>query len=331
MKYVVLTSRHHDGFNLFDTQARDYKITSPESLYRRDIVGALAEACHSSGMHFGLYYSQSDWHNADAFTPFGHDRFKAYLETQLTELLSHYGKVDYLFFDGLSPKDPGNAYGGPALNELACRLQPQIIINDRNGPPSDFDTPEQTVGGFRIDRPWETCMTLGTQWSWKPRDEIKSVAECVRILARCAGGDGNLLLNVGPMPTGEIEPRQVDVLKGIGKWLERNGESIYGTRGGPYRPTPTLASTRKGNAVYIHVLEPSVNSVTLPTLPARILAGTLLGGGPVEIRQTGKSLVLLLPERKAAVPCTVIKLVLGRPTDTIPVAMREEPQRSRLQ
>ena len=167
MKYVVLTARHHDGFSMFDTQVSKYKITSPESPYRRDIVKALAEACHKAGMHLGSYYSQPDWHHLDAFTPGRHDRCKAYLRAQLTELLSHYGKVDYLFFDGLSPDHPANAYGGSALNELARQLQPQIILNDRNGSPSDFDTPEQTIGGFRIDRPWETCMTLGDQWAYK--------------------------------------------------------------------------------------------------------------------------------------------------------------------
>ena len=297
MRYVVLTTRHHDGFSMFDTRASEYRITSPESPYRRDIVKLLADACHGAGMHFGMYYSQPDWHHPDAFTPDRHSRYQDYLKAQLTELLSHYGRVDYLFFDGLSPEGSWNAYGGPVLNELARRLQPQIIINDRNGPPSDFDTPEQTIGVFRLDRPWETCMTLGTQWSWKPDDRIKSVAECVSVLARCAGGDGNLLLNVGPMPTGEIEPRQVAVLKGIGAWLEKNGESIYGTRGGPYRPTDEIASTRKGSTVYLHVLNPSARSVKLPALPASILSSTILGGGSVDVRQTGSTFTLTLPQR----------------------------------
>ena len=187
MKYVVLTTRHHDGFSMFDTHASDYKITSRESPYRRDIVAALADACHRGGEHFGIYYSQPDWHNPDAFTADRHEKYKHYLKAQLTELLSSYGKVDYLFFDGLGPSTPHNPYGGPALNELARRLQPQIIINDRNGPPSDFGTPEQTIGGFQLDRPWETCMTLGDQWAYKPNDHVKSLAQCVQTLVRCAG------------------------------------------------------------------------------------------------------------------------------------------------
>jgi alpha-L-fucosidase len=262
MKYVVLTARHHDGFSMFDTQVSKYKITSPESPYRRDIVKALAEACHKAGMHLGIYYSQPDWHHLDAFTPGRHDRCKAYLRAQLTELLSHYGKVDYLFFDGLSPDHPANAYGGSALNELAHQLQPQIILNDRNGSPSDFDTPEQTIGGFRIDRPWETCMTLGDQWAYKLNDQIKSLEQCVQTLVRCAGGDGNLLLNVGPMLTVAIDPRQAQRLREIGSWLERYGESIYGTRGGPLKPTKAYATTRKGNTVYLHVFVSSRTRLT---------------------------------------------------------------------
>ena len=262
MKYVVLTARHHDGFSMFDTQVSKYKITSPESPYRRDIVKALAEACHKAGMHLGIYYSQPDWHHLDAFTSGRHDRCKAYLRAQLTELLSHYGKVDYLFFDGLSPDHPANAYGGSALNELARQLQPQIILNDCNGSPSDFDTPEQTIGGFRIDRPWEACMTLGDQWAYKLNDQIKSLEQCVQTLVRCAGGDGNLLLNVGPMLTGAIDPRQAQRLREIGSWLERYGESIYGTRGGPLKPTKAYATTRKGNTVYLHVFVSSRTRLT---------------------------------------------------------------------
>jgi alpha-L-fucosidase len=321
MKYVVLTSRHHDGFSMFNTKASGYKITSAESPYRRDIVAALAEACHRGGVHFGLYYSQPDWHNPDAFTPDGHERYNGYLKTQLTELMSNYGKVDYLFFDGLGPTTPENPYGGPDLNGLARRLQPQIIINDRNGPPSDFNSPEQKIGGFRLDRPWETCMTLGDQWSYKPGDRIKSLEQCVHTLVRCAGGDGNLLLNVGPMPDGEIEPRQAERLRQIGAWLKRNGEAIYATRGGPLAPTAAYATTRKGNNVYIHVLTSKGETMTLPPIHANIVSARFLSGETASVEATASGLSLRITEAERQPLDTIIRLDLDRPASTLPPAL----------
>jgi alpha-L-fucosidase len=321
MKYVVLTSRHHDGFSMFDTKASDYKITSDKSPFRRDIVAALAEACHRGGVHFGLYYSQPDWHNSDAFTTDGHERYKNYLKSQLTELMSNYGKIDYLFFDGLGPTTPENPYGGPALNGLVRRLQPQVIINDRNGPPFDFNTPEQEIGGFRIDPPWETCMTLGDQWAYKPGDRIKSLEQCVHTLVRCAGGDGNLLLNVGPMPSGEIEPRQAQRLREIGAWLKRNGEAVYGTRGGPLAPTAAYATTRKGNTVYVHVLASGGETMTLPPIHANIISARFLSGETASVEATASGLSLRITEAERQPLDTIIRLDLDRPASTLPPAL----------
>ena len=140
----------------------------------------------------------------------------------------------------------------------------------------------------------------------------------MQILARCAGGDGNLLLNVGPMPTGEIEPSQVEVLRGIGKWLEQNGESNYSTRGGPFKPTDAVASTRKVIFVYIHVMKSLGHSILLPALPARIVASSLLGGGPIEARQTGGRLALTLHEQTQDPSDTIIKLTLDSPAAALP-------------
>ena len=217
MKYLVFTSRHHDGFSEFDTQADDYKITSPDSPFRRDVVKELAAACHRAGLRFGLYYSQPNWHHPDAFTD-RHTNYLAFLKTQVRELLTNYGQVDILWFDGLgkSAKD----YDGEALNIMARKLQPRILINNRDGLAEDFDTPEQEIGKFQYDRPWESCITICDQWAWKPDDKMKSLQQCLDTLIRCAGGDGNLLFNVGPMPDGRIEPRQVERLKEMGEWLE---------------------------------------------------------------------------------------------------------------
>lgn len=287
MKYLVFTSRHHDGFSLFETAASDYKITSPLSPYRRDIVKELAVACHAAGLKFGLYYSQPDWHHPDAFTPDRHPRYLAYLKTQVRELLTNYGRVDILWFDGLGKT--ATDYDGTAVNRLARELQPHLLINNRNGLPEDFDTPEQRVGKYQDTRPWESCITICKQWAWKPGDTMQSLEECLRTLVLCAGGDGNLLFNVGPMPDGNIEPRQVDRLKEMGAWLAKNGTSIYGTRGGPWHPTKTAASTRRGHTVFLHIFRWEKDSLELPALPRAIKSAALLNGGRATVlQQNGK-------------------------------------------
>jgi alpha-L-fucosidase len=316
MKYIVFTSRHHDGFSMFDTQASDYKITSPHSPYRRDIVKQLADAAHAAGLKFGLYYSQPDWHHPDAFTPDRHDRYLAYLQAQVRELLTNYGRIDILWFDGLGKK--AEDYGAVAVNRMARELQPHILINNRNGLPEDFDTPEQRVGKYQDTRPWESCITICKQWAWKPDDAMKSLQECLQTLVRCAGGDGNLLFNVGPMPDGRIEPRQVDRLKEMGAWLAQNGESIYATRGGPWHPTAKFASTRRGNTVYLHVFKWDQNQLELPSLPRKVKSATLLGGGKVTFeRHDAKSHILVAPADQHAID-TIVKLELDGSAMDIP-------------
>ncbi|MBI5688673.1 MAG: alpha-L-fucosidase [Verrucomicrobia bacterium] len=308
MKYLVFTSRHHDGFSMFDTQASDYKITSPLSPFRRDVVRELADACHAAGLKFGLYYSQPDWRHPDAFTPDRHDRYLAYLKTQVRELLTNYGRVDILWFDGLGKK--AEEYDGVAVNRMARELQPHLLINNRNGLPEDFDTPEQRVGKYQDHRPWESCITICKQWAWKPDDTMKSLEECLQTLVRCAGGDGNLLFNVGPMPDGRIEPRQVERLREMGAWLQRNGESIYGTRGGPWHPTRQFAATRRGNTVYLHVFKWENATLELPALPRRVRGATLLGGGPATVREDGGKWQVAVSAAQRAPIDTIVKIEL---------------------
>jgi alpha-L-fucosidase len=290
MKYLVFTSRHHDGFSMFDTKAGDYKTTNPRSPFRRDVVKELADACHEAGLPFGLYYSQPDWRHPDAFTPDRHDRYLAYLKQQVTELCSNYGRLDIFWFDGLgkTAKD----YDGAELVRIIRRLQPHIIINDRTGLPQDHDTPEQRVGKYQDDRLWESCITICRQWAWKPGNEMKSLQECLQTLVRCAGGDGNLLFNVGPMPDGRIEPRQVERLRDMGAWLAKYGETIYGTRGGPFKPGKWGASTRKDETVYLHVVDRTTNVLTLPPLNGKLLWSKVLTGGQAEVRQTTEGITI---------------------------------------
>jgi alpha-L-fucosidase len=320
MEYMVLTAKHCDGFCLWRSQVDDYNIG--RTPFKRDVCGELAAAAHKGGMKIGWYYSPMDWRDPECRT----DRNAAYvsrMQGHLRELLSNYGPIDILWFDtdgGPAPWDQEKTYG------IVRSLQPNIIINNRLdmgtmenyntqriGPYADYATPEQRVGEYDVVKPWETCMTLGTQWSWKPRDKIKSFEECVRILVQCATGGGNLLLDVGPMPSGEIEPRQVAVLQAIGVWLRKHGESIYGTRGGPVRNGAWGGMTQKGSAVYVHILRWDGDSVKLPALKARIIASKVLTGGEAKIDQGADGTVIRMPADQQDRLDTIVKFELEHP------------------
>ncbi len=315
MKYLVFTTRHHDGFSMFDSQLTDYKIT--RSPFKRDVVAELAAACHEAGLPLGFYYSPPDWHHPDYRTP-NHARYLAYLHGQLRELCTNYGKVSILWFDGLG----GSAADWDAENLLKMirGLQPHIVINNRAGLPADHDTPEQEIGRFQTDRPWESCITICQQWAWKPDDTMKSLKQCLDTLVRCAGGDGNLLFNVGPMPTGEIEPRQVARLKEMGDWLRTCGESIYSTRGGPFRPGAWGASTCKGETVYLHVLKWTGDAIALPPLPRKIIGHRVLTGGTAQVRQTEEGVEVSVPAAQRQEIDTIIALTLDGPAAGLTVA-----------
>ena len=319
MKYLVFTTKHHDGFSMFDSALTDHKITN--SPFGRDVVGELAEACQDAGLRFGVYYSPPDWHHTDYRTK-DHQRYIDFLHGQLRELCTNYGRIDVVWFDGLRCK--AEDWASDRLFEMIRKLQPHALINNRAGLRGDFDTPEQTIGRFQPDRPWESCMTIGRQWAWKPDDTVKSTKECIDILVRCAGGDGNLLLNVGPSPTGEIEPPQIERLKEIGAWLECNGEAIYGTRGGPFRPGSWGGSTYKSNTVYLHILDWPEETLALPTIDATIVSASLLETGgdhaddnPVRVEQSGGRIEIhVAPGRRHPLD-TIVMLELDKPVSQI--------------
>ena len=284
MRYMVLTAKHCDGFCLWRSKVTDYNIS--KTPFVRDVCAELAKATQMAGMRIGWYYSPMDWRDPDCRTE-RNAKYVASMQGQLRELLSNYGRIDLLWFDTdgrLAPWDQEKTYG------LVKQLQPHTIINNRLdmgsmadyeaqqiGPNADYYTPEQRIGEFDDQRPWETCMTLGTQWAWKPNDKMKSLKECIQTLARVVGGDGNFLFNVGPMPDGRIEPRQVERLREMGQWLKKYGQSIYATRGGPFKPTAWGASTHKGNRIYVHVFDwPKNGELEVPMLPNRVKRAYLL-------------------------------------------------------
>lgn len=326
MKYLVFTAKHGDGFLLWDSQVDGYNIGAPP--FHRNVCAELAAAAHRQHERIGWYFSPMDWRDPDCRSA-NNDRFVKKNQAELRELLSHYGKIDVLWFDldGMPTMwDP------PATYALVRGLQPQIIINNRLEMSSfeewsrqgglksneDFYTPEQRIGAYDEKMPWETCMTIGTQWSWKPDDKIKSASDVLHILAQCAGGDGNLLLDVGPMPDGRIEPRQVEVLSRVGAWLDKNGESIYGTRGGPWKPTRSIASTRKGDVIYVHILQSENGVIELPAMDHKIESARILGGGRIEFRQRDGQFVLVVPAGLRDPSDTVVKLKLAGSAMAIP-------------
>jgi alpha-L-fucosidase len=316
MNYVVFTTKHHDGFCMWDTAQTGHNIM--RSPFGRDVVKELAGACTRQGLAFGTYYSVCDWHHPDfpRTSPGGSvrrqtsdlDRYEQYLRAEVSELITHYGPLLVMWFD--VPQE-FSLQRGQGLLDFTRALQPDIIINDRSGAPGDYDTPEQRVGKFQNQRPWETCMTLCRQWAWKPNDEMKSLRECIQTLVLCAGGDGNLLFNVGPMPDGRIEPRQVQRLEEMGAWLKRYGQSIYGTRGGPWKPTRALASTRDGNSIFLHLLRPQGPTVTLPDIPSKIVRAELLTGGSAKVtRQDGQLVITISPAPNPSDIDSIVRLEL---------------------
>ena len=318
-KYMIFLVKHHDGFCLWNTQTTDYKITSQLSPYGRDISREIADACHAAGIKLIWYFSLGDWYDADFYTP-NHDRFTARLMEQIRELCSNYGRIEGFWFDLWYPKMQEDKLS-EKISELIHKLQPGAVINNRGGLAADYDTPEQRIGAFQLDRPWESCMTLGTQWAWKSRDSVKSLAECIYLIVNAAGGDGNLALNVGPMPDGRIEPRQVERLKEIGDWLGKYGQSIYATRGGPFMPGDFGASTHKGNTIYLHVLQWDGQCVTLPPINKKILASSLLTGGEVDVRQSADGIVITADPQYHRSIDTIIALELDGPANQIAPVM----------
>ena len=263
------------------------------------------------------------------------DRYNDYLEAQVEELITGYGPLLGIWFDVPQCFDQAR---GERVIRFARSLQRDILINNRTGAAGDFDTPENYVGRFQQRRPWETNATLNHQWTWKPNDTIRSLEECIQMLAVCVCGDGNFVLNTGPMPDGRIEARQAARFREIGDWLTKHGESIYGTRGGPFRSPDerkrlqdgyygkfTIAggrywggSTHKGNAIYLHVLRWPSNTISLPAMSPKVIKARVLTGGEAAVKQTSAGLEVRIPPCQRDKIDTIIKLELDGPASSIP-------------
>ena len=290
MKYITITSRHHDGFSMFDSKASDYNIVD-KTPYGKDVLKMLAEACRKHDMKLFFYYSQLDWYRDDYF-PRGRtgtgiegrgegnwDDYIDFMKAQLTELLTNYGEIGGIWFDGEwdQIKWDGKRFGTKIMDfkldevyKLIHDLQPQALIGSNHhlapNPGEDFqmfekDLPGRSTKSFATkaedigNLPLEVCETINGSWGFNLKDrKHKSKKDLVQYLVKAAGYDSNLLLNVGPMPNGRIQKEHIKSLKEVGEWINDYGKTIYGTRRGPIDPTDEIASTQIDNTVYIHLL-----------------------------------------------------------------------------
>ena len=286
-RYVVLTARHHAGYSMFHTAHSDYSIQN--SPYGGDLVREYAEAVRAEGLRVGLYYSLSDWHHPDypALTdadrpydlwkmpttdlPATWPRFVDYLKGQLTELLTNYGPIDILWFDGNWERTPEDWHAAE-LRELIARLQPACIVNDRLPGQGDYATPEQGLPTRTPDGPWELCQTISNSWAYRPDDNAeKSAYTLACYLTRVVSRGGNYLLNIGPKGDGSLQEAEVAPLKALGGWLAGHGEALLGVEPGPpdidfYGPV-----TRRGNTIFLHLLSHAVETVSVSDIPVQRL------------------------------------------------------------
>lgn len=334
MKYITITSKHHDGFAMFDSKLTDWDIID-RTPYKKDVLKMLAEECRRQGVKLFFYHSQLDWKHPDYF-PRGRtgqnsgrpesgdwDKYLDFMDGQLTELLTRYGPVGGIWFDGMWDK-PQADWRLRQTYDLIHKLQPAALVgsNHHLAPIAgeDFqmfekDLPGSNTAGFNTTEigsiPLETCETINGAWGYNASDKrFKSTRDLVHYLVRSAGYNANFLLNVGPMPNGRIQPEFVTRLHEVGQWLGKNGESIYGTRGGPVSPRPWGVTTRKGNKIFVHVLNWSDSVLAMPKLPAKIKSAKLLKDGrTLDFREDDKYGFLLTIPQDAADPFdTVIVL-----------------------
>ena len=280
MKYITITSKHHDGFAMYNSQVSDYNIVA-KTPYGKDVIKMLADECRKQDIKLFFYYSQLDWHHPDYYPRGGTgqgytgraeegdwDAYLNYMNTQLTELLTNYGPIGGIWFDGMWDKKEADWQQGKTY-QLIHKLQPGALIGSNHHvkpyPGEDFQMFEQDLPGENTtgwqgshisELPLEMCLTINGSWGFNLIDQNhKSPKELVHMLVKAAGRNANLLLNVGPMPNGEIQPEHKASLKTMGEWMDKNGETIYGTRRGIVAPEDWGVSTQKGNKLYIHILD----------------------------------------------------------------------------
>jgi alpha-L-fucosidase len=334
--YLTITARHHDGFSMFASDATRYDVTD-WTAFGRDPLRELAEECARAGIKLFFYYSQLDWHHPD-YWPRGRTgratgrpesgdwpRYLDFMDRQLEELLTGYGPVAGIWFDGMWDK-PDADWRLSRSYALVHRLQPSALVIPNHHlaplPGEDVQTFEQDLPGANtvgfntteIGRlPLETSLTMNGSWGFNVTDTaFKSLRSLVTYLARAAGAGANLLLNVGPRPDGTIQPDAVERLRALGEWLATHGAAIYGTRAGPVPPRDWGVTTQRGDTVFVHVLDWPDRALSLPPLEPRIRrAWTLVGRTTVPFTQSDQGVTLTLPNGGTDEPDRVVVLEMA--------------------
>ena len=337
MKYITITSKHHDGFAMFDSKSSTWDIVD-QTPYKKDVLKALAEECRKQGVKLFFYYSQLDWHHPDYF-PRGRtgndagrpdagawDKYIDYMNAQLTELLTNYGEIGGIWFDGWWDR-PDARWRLDETYALIHRLQPQALVgaNHHKKPfdGEDFqmfekDLPGHNTAGFNEGSeigtlPLEMCDTINGAWGFNLQDRRhKSTRDLIHLLVKGAGYNANFLLNVGPMPDGRIQPEHSARLREVGDWLQSHGESIYGTRGGPVPPRPWGVTTKKGSTVYVHVLNWQDTSLLVPSVGGPVKSARFVKtGARADVKNVAEGVILTIPAAAVDPYDTVVALELN--------------------
>jgi alpha-L-fucosidase len=320
MKYITITSKHHDGFAMWGTKQRDYDIVD-RTPYGKDVLKALADECHRQGIKLFFYHSQLDWHNPDYY-PLGRtghasgraesgdfNHYLDYMDNQLRELLTNYGEIGGIWFDGMWDK-PDAEWRLNKTYSLIHSLQPAAMVGSNHHlkpfDGEDFqmferDLPGRNTAGFNEKSeigslPLETCDTINGAWGYNSSDKhFKTTKQLIQYVVKAAGNNANFLLNIGPTPTGKIQPEFVERLHEMGEWMRQNGSGIYGTRGGPITPRPWGVSTQTNDKIYLHILDWNDEMLALPRLPKVKNAKMLVSGQKVELRNEPTGTILHFP------------------------------------
>jgi len=338
VRYMTITSRHHDGFSMFATKATRYNIVD-WTPFHRDPLKELADECGRQGIKLFFYYSQLDWHHPDYWPRggTGHatgrpeagdwNRYLDFMDAQLTELLTNYGPIGGIWFDGMWDK-PDAEWRLDRTYALIHRLQPAALIvpNHHKAPlpgedvqTFEQDLPGANTAGFNTTSigalPLETSLTMNESWGFNITDrKFKSVRDIIGYLVRAAGQDANLLLNIGPRPDGTIQPEAAARLDSLGQWLRSYGASIYGTRGGPIAPRPWGVTTQRGDTVFVHLLDWNDQVVAIPAIGKRVVRASMLSTRlPVAVAQTEGAITLTLPAAVRGEVDRIIVLETRRP------------------
>lgn len=323
-KYMVMTARHHDGFALWDSPASYGNYDSMHSAAKRDLLKPFVEAVRHEGLRVGIYYSPLDWRFPGYFHPKELPENAALLKKQtygqVEELMSRYGPIDILWWDGgwLAHKgtdaDAAWFWEPDKLIRMVRHYQPKAVINPRSGWQGDFDIAEGAGGitGPIRARPWEKTFSLNNHaWGYTPEDSVMTWEEVIRFLVEAVVRNGNLLANVGPDRDGAFPPRQTETLRGVGRWLKRYGATIYDTRPGPYQPVDGVyGATRRGRNIFIQVLSWPNDELVLPALDLKIKDVVNVSGGKVAWHSDAGGLRLSVPAADRQSPVTILQLKL---------------------